>query len=43
MPRAGGFELGNEIFGGAVPRNFIPAIEINQTNPYDPQYYSAAA
>jgi elongation factor G len=27
MPRGGGFEFGNEVFGGAVPRNFIPAIE----------------
>ncbi|MGA3082555.1 MAG: elongation factor G [Terracidiphilus sp.] len=27
MPRGGGFEFGNETFGGSVPRNFIPAIE----------------
>jgi len=27
MPRGGGFQFGNEVFGGAVPRNFIPAIE----------------
>jgi len=27
LPRGGGFEFGNEVFGGAVPRNFIPAIE----------------
>ena len=27
MPRDGGFEFGNEVFGGAVPRNFIPAVE----------------
>jgi elongation factor G len=27
MPRGGGFEFGNEVFGGAIPRNFIPAIE----------------
>jgi elongation factor G len=27
MPRGGGFEFANETFGGAVPRNFIPAIE----------------
>jgi elongation factor G len=27
MPRGGGFEFKDEIFGGAVPRNFIPAVE----------------
>ena len=27
LPRGGGFEFANEIFGGAIPRNFIPAIE----------------
>jgi elongation factor G len=27
LPRGTGFEFGNEVFGGAVPRNFIPAIE----------------
>jgi elongation factor G len=27
LPRGGGFEFGNEIFGGAIPRNFIPAVE----------------
>jgi elongation factor G len=27
LPRGGGFEYVNEIFGGAVPRQFIPAIE----------------
>jgi len=27
LPRGGKFEFGNEVFGGAVPRNFIPAIE----------------
>ena len=27
LPRGGGFEFDNEVFGGAVPRNFIPAIE----------------
>ncbi|MGO9338850.1 MAG: elongation factor G [Terracidiphilus sp.] len=27
LPRGGGFEFGNEVFGGAVPRNFIPAVE----------------
>jgi elongation factor G len=27
MPRGGGFVFGNEVFGGAIPRNFIPAIE----------------
>jgi elongation factor G len=27
MPRGGGFEFGNEVFGGAIPRQFIPAVE----------------
>jgi elongation factor G len=27
MPRGGGFEFVNDIFGGAIPRNFIPAVE----------------
>jgi elongation factor G len=27
LPRGGGFEFGSEVFGGAIPRNFIPAIE----------------
>ena len=27
LPRGGGFEYANEVFGGAIPRNFIPAIE----------------
>ncbi len=27
MPRGAGFEFVNDIFGGAVPRNYIPAIE----------------
>jgi elongation factor G len=27
LPRGAGFQFGNEVFGGAVPRNFIPAIE----------------
>src|SRR5207302_6946288 len=27
LPRGAKFEFGNEVFGGAVPRNFIPAIE----------------
>jgi len=27
MPRGGGFEFENDIFGGAIPRNFIPAVE----------------
>ncbi len=27
MPRGAGFEFANEVFGGAIPRNFIPAIE----------------
>ena len=26
-PRGAGFEFANEVFGGAIPRNFIPAIE----------------
>ncbi|MGA2906474.1 MAG: elongation factor G [Terracidiphilus sp.] len=27
QPRGAGFEFANEVFGGAIPRNFIPAIE----------------
>ena len=27
LPRGGGFEFATEVFGGAIPRNFIPAIE----------------
>jgi elongation factor G len=27
MPRGGGFEFADEVFGGAVPRNFIPSVE----------------
>ena len=27
MPRGGGFEFVNDIFGGAIPRNFVPAVE----------------
>src|SRR5205823_12395866 len=27
MPRGSDFEFVNEIFGGAIPRNFIPAVE----------------
>ncbi|HUB53513.1 MAG TPA: elongation factor G, partial [Terracidiphilus sp.] len=27
MPRGGGFVFENEVFGGAIPRNFIPAVE----------------
>ena len=27
LPRGGGFEFDNEVFGGAVPRQFIPAVE----------------
>jgi elongation factor G len=27
LPRGGEFEFVNEIFGGAIPRNFIPAVE----------------
>ncbi len=27
LPRGAGFEFKNEIFGGAIPRNFIPAVE----------------
>jgi elongation factor G len=27
LPRGGGFEFANEIFGGAIPKNYIPAVE----------------
>jgi elongation factor G len=27
LPRGGKFEFANEIFGGAIPRNYVPAIE----------------
>jgi len=27
LPRGGGFQFASEVFGGAIPRNFIPAIE----------------
>jgi elongation factor G len=27
LPRGAGFEFGNEVFGGAIPKGFIPAIE----------------
>ena len=27
MPRGGGFAFENDVFGGAIPRNFIPAVE----------------
>ncbi len=27
LPRGGGFAFENDIFGGAIPRNFIPAVE----------------
>jgi elongation factor G len=27
LERGAGFEFGNEIFGGAIPRNYVPAIE----------------
>ena len=27
LPRGAGFEFASEVFGGAIPRNFIPAIE----------------
>ena len=27
LPRGGDFEFVNEIFGGSIPRNFIPAVE----------------
>src|SRR5947199_10876572 len=27
VPRGGGFEFVNDIFGGSIPKNFIPAVE----------------
>ncbi len=27
LPRGGGFEFVNDIFGGSIPKNFIPAVE----------------
>ena len=27
MPRGGGFEFVNDVFGGSIPKNFIPAVE----------------
>jgi elongation factor G len=27
LPRGGGFEFNDEIFGGAIPKNFIPSVE----------------
>lgn len=27
LPRGGNFEFANDIFGGAIPKNFIPAVE----------------
>jgi elongation factor G len=27
LPRGGGFEFENDVFGGSIPRNFIPAVE----------------
>lgn len=27
LPRGGNFEFSNEIFGGSIPKNFIPAVE----------------
>jgi len=27
LPRGGNFEFVDEIFGGSIPRNFIPAVE----------------
>jgi len=27
LPRGAGFEFGNEIFGGSIPRQFVPAVE----------------
>ena len=27
LPRGGKFEFANDIFGGSIPRNFIPAVE----------------
>jgi elongation factor G len=27
LPRDGGFEFANDVFGGAIPKNYIPAVE----------------
>ncbi len=27
LPRGGGFEFANDVFGGAIPKNYIPAVE----------------
>lgn len=27
LPRGGGFEFANEVFGGSIPKNYIPAVE----------------
>ena len=27
LPRGGNFEFANEVFGGLIPKNFIPAVE----------------
>ena len=27
LPRGGGFEFANAVFGGAIPKNYIPAVE----------------
>ncbi len=27
LPRGSGFEFGNEVFGGSIPRQFVPAVE----------------
>jgi elongation factor G len=28
LPRGGGFEFEDQIFGGAIPKNFIPSVEL---------------
>ena len=33
LERGAGFEFANEIFGGSIPRNFIPAIEKGMSRP----------